>query len=103
LTSTERYYSGKALGEVMVREEGLTRLLEPRDRPFTWGRDQSGAAELALALLSDALGDETAAKRFHEHFSHRVVSNFPERWTITRTRILAHVKMMKFQESRGAL
>jgi hypothetical protein len=100
----ERFYSGKASGEVTVREGGLTRILGPRPgssgeqpRPFTWGRDESGAAQLAFALLADALCDDTEATRLHQNFRHRVIANFPDRWTITRTRILAHVQMMKYR------
>jgi hypothetical protein len=103
----ERFYCGKASGVVTVREGGLSRVLEPRPgpsgekpRPFTWGRDESGATQLALALLADALCDDAEARRFHQNFRHRVVSNFPDRWTITRTRILAHVRMMTYRGVR---
>lgn len=103
-SSVERFYSGKASGEVTVREAGSTRVLDPRPgssgeapRPFTWGRDETGATQLAFALLADALCDDTEARRLHQNFRHRVVANFPDRWTITRTRILAHVNMMKYR------
>lgn len=103
-SSVERFYSGKASGEVTVREDGSTRILEPRagssgekPRPFTWGRDETGATELAFALLADALCDDAQAKRLHQNFRHRVIANFPDRWTITRTRILAHVHMMTYR------
>jgi hypothetical protein len=101
-SSVERFYSGKASGEVMVREGDLIRTLEPRPgsggeqpRSFTWGRNETGAAQLAFALLADALRDDGEAKRLQQNFRHRVIANFPDRWTITRTRILAHVRMMK--------
>jgi hypothetical protein len=103
-SGVERFYSGKASGEVTVRESGLTRVLGPRPgssgaqpRPFTWGRDETGAAQLAFALLADALCDDAEARRLHQNFRHRVIANFPDRWTITRTRILAHVQMMKYR------
>lgn len=103
-SGVERFYSGKASGEVMVREGGLTRILGPRPgssgeepRPFSWGRDESGAAQLAFALLADALCDDVEASRLHQNFRHRVIAIFPDRWTITRTRILAHVQMMKYR------
>ncbi len=107
--SVERFYSGKASGEVTVREGSLTRILGPRPgpsgeepRPFTWGRDESGAAQLAFALLADALCDDAEATRLHQNFRHRVIANFPDRWTITRTRILAHVQIMKYRSGRQA-
>lgn len=101
--SIERFYSGKGSGEVTVREGDLTRVLELRPRssaeeptPFTWGRNETGAAELAFALLADALCDDTEAMRLRQEFRNRVITNFPDRWTISRTRILAHVRMMRY-------
>lgn len=103
-SSVERFYSGKASGEVTIREGGSTRRLEPRRgpsaeavRPFTWGRDESGATPLAFALLADVLSDDAEARQLQQNFRHRVIANFPDRWTITRSRILAHVQMMKYR------
>ena len=104
LNIVERLYCGKLSGEVTVREGDLTRALEPRHgsngqepMSFTWGRNETGATELAFALLADALCDDAEARRLHQNFRHRVIANLPDRWTITRTRILAHVRMMKHQ------
>lgn len=103
LKSEERFYCGKASGYVTVREGGSTRVLEPphglEPRTFTWRHNESGAEQLALALLRDALGDEETARRFHQRFSCRVIANFPDSWTITRTRIIAHINMMKHQNN----
>lgn len=103
----ERVYSGRSLGEVTVREDGTTRPLDPRTdltktepRPFTWGANPSGAAQLSLALLADALGDDEAAKKYHQKFLDRVITNLPNRWTITRTRILAYVELIKYDNRR---
>jgi hypothetical protein len=103
-SSVERFYSGKGSGEVTVRERGLSRALEPRagssseePRSFTWGRNETGATQLAFALLADALCDDAEARRWHQNFRRRVITNFPERWTITRSRILAHVQMMRYR------
>jgi hypothetical protein len=104
ISSVERFYSGKGSGEVTVRERGLSRALEPRPgssgeepRSFTWGRNETGATQLSFALLSDALCDDAEARRWHQNFRRRVIANFPERWTITRSRILAHVQMMRYR------
>jgi hypothetical protein len=106
--SVERFYSGKASGEVTIREGGATRRLQPRPdtsgaepRPFTWGRDETGATQLAFALLADALCDDAEATQLQQNFRHRVITNFPDRWTITRTRIIAHVHMMKYRGGGG--
>jgi hypothetical protein len=100
----ERFFSGKAPGVVTIREGGSSRVLAPlpglERRAFTWGHDEAGAEHLALALLKDALGDDEMARRFHQRFRRRVIANFPKRWTITRTRIVAHVNMMKSQNNR---
>jgi uncharacterized protein DUF6166 len=100
----ERFYCGRAFGKVNIRGGGSIRSLEPHPEiseqervPFTWGRDPSGASQLALALLRDALSDEAEAKQFHQDFNHRVLAILPERWTISRTRIIAHINMMKYQ------
>lgn len=101
--SEERFYCGKVSGYVTVREGGSTRVLEPphglEPRPFTWRHNESGAEQLAIALLRNALGDEETARRFYQRFSRRVIANFPDTWTITRTRIIAHINMMKHQNN----
>jgi Family of unknown function (DUF6166) len=104
LSNEERFYCGEAFGKVTVRAGRSIRELEPcaelseQERmPFTWGRDPSGASHLALALLKDALRDEGEAKRFHQPFSHRVLAILPDRWTISRTRIIAHVNMIRHE------
>jgi hypothetical protein len=39
--------------------------------------------------------------RTYEYFSRRVVAQFPERWTITRSRVLAYVNMIESEKSAG--
>jgi hypothetical protein len=107
----ERYYSGDAFGQVSVREgftaaDGANRTkLRPRHdlhrysaAEFSWGGDSPGQLQLSLALLADALGDDERALKFHQDFSRRVVSIFPDRWTITRTRIVAHANTIEFRQ-----
>lgn len=108
-SSFERFYSAKGIGEVMVREGDVTRALEPRSdlseqraATFSWGRDETGAAQLAVSLLADALDDDRAAKRYHQDFRNRVIVNLPERWTISRTRILGYVRVIKRQRAYSA-
>jgi hypothetical protein len=96
---TERFYSGRPDGQVTVRDGvvGATkRPLEPRSVLFKhrekgFARTGHGGecAQIALAILADALGDEAYAMRTHEYFGRRVVALFPDRWTITRSRVLA--------------
>lgn len=104
----ERLYSGEPVGTVMVREGGETHPLDPRfdlryhAARFSWGSVGAGAAQLALALLADATGDEDRALALHHRFENRVVAIFPERWTITRSRILAHAEMLEFLDQSDA-
>jgi hypothetical protein len=64
---------------------------------FGWGYGGSGPAQLALALLADALGDDNLAVRLHQAFKFRVVACWPEgeRWWITADQIAAVVKVIK--------
>jgi hypothetical protein len=64
---------------------------------FSWGYTGSGPAQLALALLADALGDDDLAVRLHQDFKFRVVACWPEgeRWWITADQIMAVVKLIE--------
>jgi transcriptional regulator with XRE-family HTH domain len=109
----ERLYCGRPVGAVTVLTMEADRAarttaelalrLDLRNHSptgFAWGYGGSGPAQLALALLADALGDDARALRLHQHFKSRVVVTMPERWSITRSRILAHVAIL---EDRAAL
>jgi hypothetical protein len=64
---------------------------------FSWGYGGSGPAQLALALLADALGDDDQAIRLHQAFKFKVVACWPEeeRWWITAEQIAAVVKVIE--------
>src|SRR6202022_2416313 len=64
---------------------------------FSWGYGGSGPAQLALALLADALGDDDRAVRLHQEFKFKVVAAWPEgeRWGITTEQITAGVNLME--------
>lgn len=101
----ERFYSGKAPGEVIVREGCAIRALDPRPdlseqsrAVFSWGSDEIGASQLAIALLADALNDDRAATRYQQDFKNRMIANLPERWTVSRSRILGYVRLIKRQK-----
>jgi hypothetical protein len=107
--SAETFYSGVRPGQVMAREGSKKRPLTPRvdlhkhsstmftaGTGFAWGTtDDAGPAQLSLALLADALGNDARALQLHQRFNHRVVTMLPERWTITRSRILAYADMIE--------
>lgn len=104
----ERFYRGEWPNKVTVREGAQKWTLEPRldlrahsSTGFAWGNSGASAHQLALALLSDALQDDARAGQLHHDFCARVVAILPERWTITRSRIVAHATSIEARR-RGA-
>ena len=71
---------------------------------FSWGYGGSGPAQLALALLADALGDDDLAVRLHQAFKFRVVACWPEgeRWWITTEQITAVVNLIEQENVQAA-
>ncbi len=68
---------------------------------FEWGYGGSGPAQLALALLADALGDDEAAVRLHQDFKWGVVARLPgQSWELTEEEIRARASTLK-EEERG--
>jgi hypothetical protein len=67
---------------------------------FEWGYAGSGPAQLALALLADALGDDERALRFHQSFKFLVVARLPKAgpWTLTSVEIRDIVKRFEAEE-----
>ena len=61
------------------------------------GSRERWAEQLGLALLADAFRNEARAIGCTEKFTRRVSATLPERRTMTRSRIVAHVHMIDFQ------
>jgi len=61
---------------------------------FEWGYAGSGPAQLALAILADALGDDKLALRLHQRFKFRVISALPQsqEWRLSLSDVLTHVE-----------
>lgn len=57
---------------------------------FQWGHGGSGPAQLALALLADATGNDDLAYRYHQSLKWDVISRVPQKrgWSFTRRYIL---------------
>jgi Family of unknown function (DUF6166) len=96
----ECLYSGHKQG-VVVRENGITRPLDPQtgsdpdeEGSFSWGSASPAGKRLAAALLKDALADDKRAAELADVFNTRVISILPERWTMTRARIVSYADMM---------
>lgn len=57
---------------------------------FEWGYAGSGPAQLALALLVDATGDEQTALRLHQEFKFTVIAKLPRAkpWRLSQQAII---------------
>jgi Family of unknown function (DUF6166) len=54
---------------------------------FNWGYCGSGPAQLALALLLDALGSRRAAEQWYQQFKFQVIAGLEASWVMTQTEI----------------
>ena len=54
---------------------------------FAWGYGGSGPAQLALALLMDALADREMAERHYQEFKRAHVATWKDQWSITAEEI----------------
>jgi hypothetical protein len=61
---------------------------------FEWGYGGSGPAQLALAILADALDDDERADLLHQEFKWRVIAPLDRDapWRISRLAVLAAVE-----------
>lgn len=68
---------------------------------FEWGYGGSGPAQLALAILADALGDDQLALRYHQQFKFDAIATLPvdKGWQMTTDEVLAHVREIQQEES----
>jgi hypothetical protein len=84
-------------GRVVVRENGRDRALPPRNDVmnhspdgFAWGYGGSGPAQLALAILCDATGDDAKAVRHYQDFKWERIATLKENaWQISAADVLA--------------
>jgi hypothetical protein len=90
-----RIYSGRR-EQVFVKENGALRPLitQAGENNFSWGPGSRAGKRLAMALLTNALEDEKRASDLADRFTARVVSILPERWHMTRERVLAYADVM---------
>ena len=58
---------------------------------FRWGYRGSGPAQLALALLADALGDTELAQMHYQDFKRAFVASWGDSWSITASEIWGFV------------
>lgn len=94
----ERFYSGTTDRDVTAREGGTSYRLPSRLdlrrhslNGFAWGFGGQEPAQLALALLADALGDDQRALALYQDFKFRCIAQLPSCWIMSRSRVLAYV------------
>jgi hypothetical protein len=86
------YRGGRSLDGAVVTVDGNP--LPPRydlkrlsSTGFEWTYEGAGPAQLALALLSNHLGDDARALRLYQPFMQRVVAELDNSWELTSTDI----------------
>lgn len=92
---TYRGYRTRSVGSLPVSKDG--KMLDPKPSQriwnhspdgFNWGYGGSGPAQLALALLMDAIGDVEQAAIYHQDFKREFVATWGDTWQITDREIL---------------
>lgn len=62
---------------------------------FEWGYGGSGPAQLALAILADALSDDERAISLHQKFKFKVVGVLPrDIWRLEHAEVMATVRQL---------
>lgn len=69
---------------------------------LAWGYAGSGPAQLSLALLADALGDDAKAQALYQQFKWLVVGGLPqeEGWVMSDTVVRRLAKICERQRER---
>jgi len=66
---------------------------------LNWGYGGSGPADLALSLLTDALGSRRRAEALYQDFKWDVIATLPDDWALTKQEILEWVRQHTTQEA----
>jgi len=68
---------------------------------FEWSYSGSGPAQLSLALLADALGNDERAQRHYQDFKFKVVARLPhDRWELSQEDIRLAVAQLETGRGR---
>lgn len=60
-----------------------------------WGYHGSGPAQLALALMADATGDDRLAMRVYRDFKDQIVADLADNWRMTAGEIAKFAAMLE--------
>jgi len=90
-------YRGRHDGAVFRNGVRLDPRLDLRNHSptgFSWGYSGSGPAQLALALIADATGDDELALRVYQRFKARHIVHWPQGlpWRMTAGQVRARAR-----------
>ncbi len=90
-------------GGTATRERALSPRFDLRNHSptgFEWGYGGSGPAQLALALLADALNDAEQALLLYQNFKWKTVALFPtEGWQMSRDEVQRIVRVLQAEKA----
>lgn len=67
---------------------------------LNWGYSGSGAAQLAIAILADCVGDETAIKHYIQ-FKNEVIAHLPKaQWFLSEEAVNKIVEVMEMTAAK---
>lgn len=71
---------------------------------FAWGYGGSGPAQLALAIIADATGDDALAVQHHQRFKFKVIGRLEQTkdWSMTHTAVMEALRDLTATAERGA-
>lgn len=69
---------------------------------FAWGYLGDGPAQLALALLADAFGNQVRALQMHQRYKEAVIANLPAEkgWVFTEEEVREAVRKLEMENRR---
>lgn len=70
---------------------------------FSWGYHGSGPAQLALAILADALGDDARALELYQSFKAKVIArlDIDKPWSLTTIDVCAAIREIEATRQGG--
>jgi hypothetical protein len=106
VNATTEYVGSRADGTAIVKRVRGGRMVDLPLRldlwnhsptGFEWGYHGSGPAQLALAILCDALEDDKRASRLHQPFKRNVIAGLDSRapWVLTAESVMEAVQKIE--------
>jgi hypothetical protein len=98
------YRDADGTAHVMIVDDDRLRVLPMQLDLFNhsptgleWGYGGSGPAQLALALLADALDDDATALILHQRFKWKFISTLPQdsAWQMSRQEVVDKANLVK--------